>query len=236
MIDVLKPSHLVLAAISPFQAVLDKPGLTHEFCNYQAFTILKNDGFSKHSDFLSSYALELNMGVYWADKDWKNVHHYFEPCSGKGFWHFTPAFDNFKMYYQLALKSAKRHNLKKAIFFLGAAAHLLQDLCVPHHARVKLFNGHKPYEKWVQERRGKYVVTTQGIYQEGRSPAALMIDNAVAAADLFDWVRYEGDDSFYNKATEILLPMAQRSTAGLFRTFTSEILNFNQLKQRNTVA
>ncbi|MHC1746559.1 MAG: zinc dependent phospholipase C family protein [Negativicutes bacterium] len=242
MIDVLNPTpaeaclHLVLTAISPFQTVLDQPGLTHEFCNYQAFSILQNDGFVKYSNFLSSYALELNMGVYWADKDWKNAHHYFEPSSRKGLWHFTNALDNFKLYYQLALKSAKRHNVKKAVFLLGAAAHLMQDLCVPHHARVKLFNGHKPYEIWAQERRGKYAVTTQGVYQEGRSPSSLMINNAVAAADFFDWVRHEGDDSFYHKATEILLPLAQRSTAGLFRSFASEVLHFHHLKQRTIVA
>jgi phospholipase C len=242
MIDVLKTTptntclHLVLSAISPFQSVLDQPGLTHEFCNCQALAILKNDGFAKPAAFLSAYEFELNRGGYWADKGWKNAYHYFEPCSGKGLWHFSNAVEHFKLYYQLALKSAKRYNIKNAVFFLGAAAHLLQDLCVPHHVRIKLFHGHKPYELWVQERRGKYAVATQGIYQEGSSPSALLIDNAVAAADFFDWVRYEGDDAFYHKSTAVLLPMAQRSTAGLFQNFAGQIFSFQTVKQRMTVA
>jgi len=242
MIDMLKTTpadtclHLVLSAISPFQTVLDQPGLTHEFCNCQALAILKNDGFARQAAFLSAYAFELNSGGYWADKGWKNAHHYFEPGSGKGLWHFSNAVDNFKLYYQLALKFAKRCDSKNAVFFLGAAAHLLQDLCVPHHVRIKLFHGHKPYEAWVQERRGKYAVATKGIYQEGRSLSALLVDNAVAAADFFDWVRYEGDDSFYHKSTEVLLPLAQRSTAGLFQTFAVQVLSSQQAKQRVTVA
>lgn len=28
--------HLALAVVSPFQSFMDKPGITHEFCNYQA--------------------------------------------------------------------------------------------------------------------------------------------------------------------------------------------------------
>ncbi|MBP2664652.1 MAG: zinc dependent phospholipase [Firmicutes bacterium] len=219
--------HLVLAAISPFQNIFDKPGLTHEFCNRQALSIMKNDGFSQFSDFIAHYLSELNAGVYWADKDWKNIHHYFEPCTNKGMWHFTNAIENFDMYYRLALQYATQNNLKKAVFSLGAAAHLLQDLCVPHHARAKLFNGHKQFEVWVQERCCKFAVTTKGIYHEGLPPHSLIINNAHVAADFFDWVRYAGDDTLYNKAADVLLPIAQRTTAGLFRAFASDIHSFS---------
>ena len=218
--------HLMLAVVSPFQSFLDKPGLTHEFCNNQALAIIKNDGLWQCSNFLSNYIEELNLGVYWADKDWKNVHHYFEPCSGKGLWHSTHAIENFELYYQLALCSAKKYDLKKAAFFLGASAHILQDLCVPHHARAKLFNGHKQYEGWAQANYDKYAVSTEGIYGQGLE--SLITNNACVAAEFFDWVRYEDDVVHYNKATEVLLPLAQRTTAGLFHAFTTEIDNFWQ--------
>lgn len=219
--------HLVLAAMSPLQNILDKPGLTHEFCNRQALSIMKNDGFTHFSDFLTCYLPELNAGVYWADKDWKNIHHYFEACSAKGLWHFTHAIETFDMYYHLALQYATQNNLKEAVFFLGAAAHLLQDLCVPHHARAKLFNGHKQFEVWVQERCCKFAVTAKGIYREDLSPQSLIINNAHVAADFFNWVRYEGDDTLYSKAAEALLPIAQRTTAGLFQAFASRIHSFS---------
>lgn len=223
--------HLALAVVSPFQSFMDKPGITHEFCNYQALAILKNDGFTEYSDFLANYMAEINAGVYWADKDWKNVHHYFEPDSRQGLWHCTHALDNFEMFYHLACQAVKQGNLEKAAFFLGAAAHLTQDLCVPHHARAKLFNGHKQYEHWVQAHYQYYAATINGTYSAGLPPQSLLLKNASIAADLFDLVKYEGDEQLYNKATEILLPLAQRTTAGLFRAFVSEF--FSTLPQHS---
>ncbi|CQR73604.1 Zinc dependent phospholipase C [Sporomusa ovata DSM 2662] len=192
MINTLKAAptdaclHFMLAVASPFQGFLDKPGLTHEFCNHQALSIIKNDGL----------------------------------------WHSTHAIENFELYYHLSLCSAKKYDLKKAAFFLGASAHILQDLCVPHHARAKLFNGHKQYEGWAQANYDKYAVLTEGLYGQGLE--SLINNNACVAAEFFDWVRCEDDVVHYNKATEVLLPLAQRTTAGLFHAFTTEIHNFWQ--------
>ena len=135
--------HMMLAAVSPLQKVLDKPGFTHEVCNRQAPIILKNDGLEKYAELLAPFEVDLNLGVYWADKDWKNNNHYFEPHTHRGLWNFNNAVDTFEMYYQHSLKYLRQYDIKKSIFYLGAAAHLLQDLCVPHHARAKLLNGHK---------------------------------------------------------------------------------------------
>ncbi|MGE4589514.1 MAG: zinc dependent phospholipase C family protein [Acidaminococcaceae bacterium] len=230
MIDSMKTTtvescvHMMLSAVSPLQKVFDKPGYTHELCNRQALEILRNDGLEKYAGLLASFEAELNLGVYWADKDWKNINHYFEPCTHKGLWNFNNAIDTFEMYYQHALQHLRQHNIKKSVFYLGAAAHLLQDLCVPHHARAKLLNGHKAYELWVQARCAEYAVSKEGIYQEGKRPAVLSIKNAEIAADFYDWVCYEGDEIFYDKVTNKLLPLAQRSTAGLFLKYAEEML------------
>ena len=131
---------LVLTAISPLQRLFDPPGITHEFYNHQALTILQNDGFELDAQFLTTYITELNAGVYWADKGWRNVSHYFEPLSGKGLWQFATAIETFHSYYQQGINSMSRKNYPHAVFLLGAAAHLMQDLCVPHHTRSKLFS------------------------------------------------------------------------------------------------
>lgn len=219
---------LVLTAISPFQAFIDPPGVTHEFCNRQALLILRNDGLTPYADFWGQYAKELNLGVYWADKGWKNIHHYFDPCSGRGLWTSAGAIENFKIYYRMATAAAKQADLQKAAFFLGAAAHLVQDLCVPHHARAKLFGGHQQYEHWVQQHFARYAVNGHGTYHEGRPPDFLPLDNAHTAADFFGWVTKEGEDANFRKATEHLLALAQRSTAGLFRQFACEVLNIEE--------
>ncbi|MBC7884005.1 MAG: zinc dependent phospholipase C family protein, partial [Saprospiraceae bacterium] len=142
---------LVLTAISPFQKLFDPPGITHEFCNHQAITILRNDGFEIYAQFLTTYKAELNAGVYWADKGWRNVSHYFEPASGKGLWQFATAIETFHSFYQQGIHNIYRRNYRQAVFLLGATAHLMQDLCVPHHARAQIFSGHKEYESWVQQ-------------------------------------------------------------------------------------
>jgi phospholipase C len=220
--------NLILATMSPLQGIIDRPGLTHEFCNRQALSILRNDGFTQYADFFMRYLPELNLGVYWADKGWKNVHHYFEPCTGKGLWQFTHAIDNFNLYYQTALSTLEQYDFKKAAFFLGAAAHLVQDLCVPHHARAKLFCGHKQYEGWVQQRCTEYAVVSQGTYSEGRPAPSLIMSNAHTAADFFDWVKYEGDETCFEKATPTLLSLAQRTTAGLFWQFATEAVKLGR--------
>jgi len=210
---------LVLSAISPFQKLFDPPGITHEFCNQQAIKILHNDGFTLYAQFLTTYMTELNAGVYWADNGWRNVSHYFEPTSGKGLWQFATAMETFQLYYQQGISNLHGNNYGRAVFFLGAAAHLMQDLCVPHHARGKLFSGHKEYESWVQHCYVQYAVDSNNIMSEDSNLATQLLGNAVVAADLFGWVDLDQGATNYHEATAILLPQAQRSTAGLFLKF-----------------
>lgn len=216
---------LVLTAISPFQKLFDPPGITHEFCNQQALTILHNDGFELYAQFLTTYMTELNAGVYWADKGWRNVSHYFEPSSGKGLWQFATAIETFQTYYQYGINNMHRRNYRQAVFFLGAAAHLMQDLCVPHHARAKVFSGHKEYESWVQQCYANYAVEVNGMYSEDSNLATQLLSNAMVAADLFDWVDLDRGTINYHDATTILLPLAQRSTTGLFLKFCAASSN-----------
>jgi phospholipase C len=65
--------------------------------------ILRSDGFDRYADFLQGYSRELNLGVVWADKGWKNAHHYFNPVTGRGLWNFADAMSVFELYYQTAL-------------------------------------------------------------------------------------------------------------------------------------
>jgi len=55
---------------------------------------------------------------------------------------------------------------RKACFCLGAAAHLVQDLCVPHHSRSIVYGGHQRYETWVEKHVEHYLVWSKGIYDD----------------------------------------------------------------------
>lgn len=208
---------LVLATTSPLQSLLDRPGITHEFCNRQAITVLRNDGFERTAVFLETHLSEINAGVLWADQGWKNVNHYYQPVSRKGLWRFANAWEEFQEYYGLMMEQAEKRNVGKACFYLGAAAHLLQDMCVPHHVCNKVLEGHKQYEAWAQEHRFQYAVESNGCYVSDGSVQQLFHANALVAVDLFDWVKADSSVQAYHHATKITLPLAQRSTAGLLQ-------------------
>lgn len=205
---------LLIAQTSGLQKFIDRPGITHEFCNEQAIKILKQDGFTVYADILTAYKKEINLGVIWADRDWKNISHYYIPGSGRGLWRFSSAAMDYKEYFQRALTYARYKDYEKAAFYLGAAAHLVQDMCVPHHARGVLFQGHKQFEGWAETNRELYAVDEQGLYnREG-----ILTSNAQVSADLFSRVVF-GNTSGYQEALAILLPLSQRTTAGLFQYF-----------------
>lgn len=212
-------ARLLLAVVSPLQGILDSPGVTHEFCNRQAVNVLKKDGLDSCAAFFTRYLQQLNAGVYWADSGWKNTGHYFEPVTAKGLWKFKSAMEEFRIYYQQALQWMDKQNPGRAVFFLGAAVHLLQDLCVPHHARAKLFGGHKEYEQWAEEHHADYATAANGRYEELRNPQLGLLGNALIAADLWGWVNETANAGSYHRATAVLLPLAQTSTAGLLHRF-----------------
>lgn len=210
---------VLLAVASPLQDMIDRPGVVHEFCNRQAVAILRADGFGGCADFIEQYMEQLNAGVYWADSGWKNVSHYYEPSTGRGLWCFKTALEEFDRYMILSAGNMRKRQYKRAVFFLGAAAHLVQDLCVPHHARAKLFHGHKEYEAWVARHFTSFGVSDTGAYREGRPPGLWLLYNAGQAADMLELVGPGASESSYRQATEQLLPLAQRTTAGFFKQY-----------------
>lgn len=212
-------AHLLLVTASPLQRFIDKPAITHAFCNIQAIQIMSGDTALPYADFFSTYLKDINNGGYWADSQWKNIDHYLQPDTGRGIWPFGNALDTFQQYFSCAIKEARRENRRKAAFFLGAAAHLVQDMCVPHHARGCMFNGHQDYESWAMKNCRHYAVDSLGIYLRGTKIAALILDNARVAAELLDSVDTDKAAVDYEGVTEITLPLAQRSTAGLFEHF-----------------
>lgn len=218
-------AHLLLTTATPLQLIIDKPCVTHAFCNRQALQIMIRDGLDQCVPFFRTYLKEINLGGYWADKSWKNVDHYYVPETGKGIWPFGNALDTFGIYYEWASKEIRTGNFRKAAFFLGAAAHLVQDLCVPHHARGRMFNGHKEFETWARHNMNDFAVGDDGCYLDAdRKVAELLTDNAAVASFLLDRVDIKKDNVDFEGVTSITLPLAQRSTAGLFQHFYSRIL------------
>ncbi|GMB01476.1 zinc dependent phospholipase C family protein [Pelosinus sp. IPA-1] len=195
---------------------------THQYCNEQALNILQYNGFMQETVLLRNYYKQLQDGVIWADLNWKNIHHFLHPKTRRGFWHFSNAAGDYLEFFNTAIKFVRQGSMKEAIFYLGAAAHLVQDMCVPHHAKCQLFDGHKKYEIWV-ERHLRELSFTQYANIPMVNPVGVLLKNAETALELYNYVNADARNDQYQKATEILLPLANQSTANQFCYFFARV-------------
>ncbi|SFG10955.1 phospholipase C [Desulfotomaculum arcticum] len=192
---------------------------THVFINRQARLILKKDGHVEAADLLDTFHRELDLGVCWPDGGWGSVHHFYHARTGGGILGRTPSSVYIDRYYRLAVERWRQGNISKAMFFLGAATHLLQDACEPHHSRCSMGIGHHSYETWVKENKENFIVLRGGIYPKYREPIKWLRLCSRKSYNLFYLVTQKLDIGNYQTATRSLLPFTQRITAGFWLTF-----------------
>lgn len=221
---------IILVAGTPIQRLFSGIGETHLFCNRQAVKIIKKDGNPAYARILNNYLEFINRGVIWADKGWKNFSHYYNPEADNGLGPWPDARFECRFLFEKALLHWRKGNKRKSFFYIGAASHLVQDLCVPHHAKGIAFCGHREYEKWVQDNYLEFSVGSGGIYNDCFEPCAWIEFNANISRKYFPYVASIGSITSYNMATEILLPLAQRSTAGFLSSFLDYVNSKRELE------
>jgi phospholipase C len=197
-------------------------GETHIFINNQASTILRNDGLVEIAGTIEKYKQYLDMGNLWADKGWKYLAHYYSPDTGKGFIPFITAASEGNSHFNASIYYWKSGKKQKSMFYLGAAAHIIQDMCVPHHAKGIAFNGHRKFELWVLQNKDKFKAKREGLYKYLHSINDIINYNADSAQKYYDDVCYF-NIAGYTKACLNLLTLAQRTTACLYNHFYSII-------------
>jgi len=219
----LATAKLVLAASGKLQVFINDPVKpVHRFCNQAAVQILINDGWLAEGRFLSTYLEHINTGASWADQGWKNVAHFYDPVTGQGLRGWPDATAEFAQHLARAREFLQQLHFPQTFFYLGAAAHLVQDMCVPFHTHRLVFSGHHDYEKWVERHVEDYLVFTGGIYKEPlEDPREWMIDNARSSYDWLPLLAYSSGKG-YQTATNHLLALTQRTTAGFFHYFLNE--------------
>lgn len=196
---------------------------THVLCNRQARLILEADGHVSAAGVLEAFSRELDLGVCWADSGWGCLHHFYHAKTGNGVLGRAPADIFCERYFMRALNLWKRRRYAKAMFFLGVATHLLQDVCEPHHTACYLKMGHSNYERWVQKHKEDYLVYNGGIYKKYRRPEKWLKACAHKSYELFDLVSEKLNIKYYQQATECLLPLTQRVTAGFWLSFLNQV-------------
>jgi phospholipase C len=214
---------VILATAAPVQRLLQRHSQTHDFCNLQAGHILDNDGYGDYAHILNKFLNHLNGGVKWADEGLRNTAHFYQPDLRKGLAGCRDARLECEYHWQKALKSWRIGKYERAFFYLGAAVHLVQDLCVPHHAKGILLDGHQEYEDWAEANSYKYRVWDEGIYYFGQHRFEWIQSNAELADGFMYLVSSGASQKDYNQATLVLLPQAQRTTAGFIAYFLKNV-------------
>lgn len=213
---------LLLSAGTPLQKLIDRGGETHLFLNEQAAIILKNDKRREAYKLISSYRAYIDLGNLWADNGWKCFAHYYRPESGKGIIPWISAVTEGIGHFNTAIYNWNKGSLQESMFFLGAAAHIVQDMCVPHHAMGIAFNGHRKFELWAMNNKNYFQINKFGMYRKLNGINELIYNNAYTSQQYYYDVSNNNKNS-YIKAGKELLYLAQTSTAHLFDYFTKLI-------------
>lgn len=93
---------------------------------------------------------------------------------------------------------------------------------MPHHAQAQLFDGHKEYETCGPPATATNIRRRQAVFIiPAKTPFAWLLQNAEQASALYARTSQGASAADYHQATQILLPLAQRCTAGLLERFSS---------------
>ncbi len=215
-----------MKAINPVKkAIMTTECKVHRVINIQSIAILKNDKKDEEFEFFTKYLPELNCGVVWADQDFKSSGHFYNPLKDRGLYGNTNALNLANNYYSFALGCFQAGDVNRAMFFLGAAAHLVQDMTVPQHANIKLLDEHHKFEKFVRD-------NFLGI------PECLVYDKGCYLGSVDEFIRHNAiyairtsnrlssitdDEQRYYEVSKLMLPLSQKTTAGLFSRFYEEV-------------
>jgi Zinc dependent phospholipase C. len=194
----------------------------HKFINTQALEILKNDNFTDAYSFFSDYLFHLNAGVTWADQDFKSMGHFYNPFRGRGLYGNNSALTLGVEYYEKALQSWRDGSVEGAMFYLGAAIHLVQDMTIPQHANIKLLDSHKKFETFIKRTylQSPAFTVNKGGYYYMRCINEAIACNARNAIKIFAKLkRIEDEYKRFHTITKFILPLAQKSSAGCLMMF-----------------
>lgn len=219
----------LMFAVNPVKkAVLKTHCTVHKYINMRAIDILKNDNYMEQYKFFREYIKPLNLGVTWADQDLKSSNHFYHAEKSKGLYGFSDALSECKKYYSKAKNLLRNGELEKAVFYFGAACHLVQDVTVPHHVSNKLLKSHRKFELWIIARlMSDYSFEAEAGLKRYGSIDEYIVSNANMANRALD--KYEAIynlEERYGKMASEIIKEAQRTTAGFMLDFFDEVKNY----------
>lgn len=219
----------VFYAVNPLKKKLLKTNCTvHKYINIRGLELLKIEGYEKEYKFFKKYIGNLNEGVSWADQDFKSSNHFYHFNKNKGLFGFSNALTECERYYKKAITFLKRNEIEKAMFYFGAACHLVQDVTVPQHVNNKLLKSHRKFEMWIISKLfNDYSFKADNGINKYKSVEDFIKNNAYMANNIYikSSYIYDTDQRYQVIASKILIE-AQKSTAGFMVLFYNDIISF----------
>ena len=165
---------------------------THQWFASQAMLILRNDGYAQISDFFAtadpsaptardhrtgrsldhpeSFAWRLMLGARDADgvlyPHVRDHFHNYWTHGGRRWITGSSAAENAQVSFEKAVGLWKNGDRSLAVYWLGAAVHLLDDACVPQHQFFLVNFFHHDYEAWVLAKQNGLAVSSGAILRQ----------------------------------------------------------------------
>ena len=212
----------ILRAVNPLKKrIIKTECIVHQDINNQSLHILRNDGYFDVYNLMSTHIDDINAGVVWADQDLKSSNHFYSPKTKRGLYGNSNAKNECESYYNRALNEFVLGDIREAMFYLGAACHLVQDVTIPQHANVKLLKNHRSFENWIikmYRRFHKFRAYNKGIYLKSIGKyIELNSREAIRTHEKYSAIKNE-HIRFY-KIASVILVMAQKTTAGVMAKY-----------------
>ena len=212
----------ILKAVNPIKKrVIKTECIVHKAINNQSLYVIKNDGYKDVYNLMLNYIDDINDGAVWADQDLKSSNHFYSPMTKRGMYGNSNAKNECESYYNRALNEFVLGHIKEAMFYLGAACHLVQDVTIPQHANVELLNNHRSFETWVirmHRRFQRFRVFRGGIYLNSIGQY-IELNSREAIKTHEKYSHIENEHVRFYKITSVILVMAQKTTAGVMVKF-----------------
>lgn len=225
----------------------------HDFCLERGLALARADRQipSYDDSYFRDFLVALQKGSYFADfgsmRSFSKASfrsHYLRPQSHRG---YLPGIRNAGQTCERFFYLAQLHwfggSYDKSAVFLGAAAHLIQDLCNPFHTTHRNLRQHTEYERQMPP-IDPFALSEGGIYNFDRLEGHYHDDGA------FGWIDYAAHKSAPNlpvvvagyshpRAEEVLAEImmnGQRLTAGFVSFFFSTIRSCKEPMMERGVA
>lgn len=216
-----------MATVNPIKKIIIKTHCNvHKYINIRAIEIINQKGCEEKHNFFIKHINELNNGVTWADQDFKSTNHFYHFAEEKGLYGFSNALLECKKYYNMAVNYAAAGDICSAVFYFGAACHLVQDSTVPQHVNNKLLKNHRKFELWIRNKLAEgYVFDKAAEIKRYPEIDEYIKKNAVMANNIYlNYCNILDVEKRYSKIANAIIVEAEKTTAGLMLDFYSELI------------